>query len=333
MSIVWLAAVITAMFFGFCAGRMTLAESGAEEILQETGESGGKAAGRFGKGRLLSEGRYEADEAEKTAERGRRKGVLLFKDQYNTAERAGSVLEEDSDGYGEIAEPGNGAGQDERIGQPGMGRDRRGGQSGLGRERRPGQPDLERDRRVGRIDSARNRKSGGNGRGRESGRTGALRSREIAEGPRGLAGAVGSPVSGEIEDLWKDGSRAVVIRPEEDKLYAPTGGKILKLFPLGNAFLFRTELGAELYIQAGEGEDELLGRYYRPRVVRNEIVGKGKLLLEFDRQGLKAQGIFPRVFVTVENSLYGSEVMAEQGERIRAGEEILRIGQPEGEQG
>lgn len=136
--------------------------------------------------------------------------------------------------------------------------------------------------------------------------------------------AVGSPVAGEVTAHTPGLRPAVVIRPDGDRLYAPAGGKVTRLFPMGNAFLFRTEFGAELYIQAGEAEDDLLGRYYRPRVVQNEIVGKGKLLLEFDRRGLEKEGACAEVRVSVENWFYGGRAqMTGEGEMVRAGEEIL----------
>lgn len=314
MSIVWLAAVVTAMVFGFCAGRMSLTEGSTEEILPETGAAGVR---QDRKGIPLPE--MQAERLDRTGgsaeKRGTGKGVSLSEMQTERLDRTGGsaerrgtgkgilpsgrqtddVLEEACNGYSTMAEARTDAARDRRAGQ------------GV-----PG-----RDRRVGRSYQ---------GRGSEG--SGALRSREIQSEPRSQAGTVGSPVSGEVEDAGRDGSQTVGIRPDEDRIYAPAGGKILKLFPLGNAFLFRTDLGAELYIQAGDGEDELLGRYYRPRVVRNEIVGKGKLLLEFDREGLEAQGISLRVSITVENSIYGSDITAVAGEYVRTGEEILQIRQP-----
>lgn len=156
-------------------------------------------------------------------------------------------------------------------------------------------------------------------------RTGGRRSAAGRGGDGCLESFVGSPVSGEVEDLREGERPVVVIRPGEDKIYAPAGGKITKLFPLGNALLFQTEFGAELYIQAGDSGDELLGRYFRPRVVQNEIVGKGKLLMEFDRRGLEAEGASARVSVAVENGMYDSYILAAAGERVRCGEEILRV--------
>lgn len=137
--------------------------------------------------------------------------------------------------------------------------------------------------------------------------------------------SVGSPVSGEIACVQEGEHPTVVIIPREDKLYAPAGGKITKLFPMGNEFLFRTEFGAELHIRTGEADDEMLARYFRPRIVQNEIVAKGKLLLEFDRYGLEAEGSSPKVSVRLENSIYGSDILLTAEECIKTGEEILRV--------
>lgn len=142
---------------------------------------------------------------------------------------------------------------------------------------------------------------------------------------------VGSPVSGEVV-AQEDGEHPkVVIYPDTDKLYAPVSGKISRLFPMGNSFCFTTEFGTELYIQAGGVGDDLLARYYRPRVIRNEVVEKGKLLLEFDRNGLEAEGVSAEVAVCVESTFYGGEVRMSAGEYVKAGEELLQILEPSGQ--
>lgn len=143
--------------------------------------------------------------------------------------------------------------------------------------------------------------------------------------------SVCSPVSGEVTDMDGGGKPGVAIHPGEDRLYAPAAGKVTKIFPMGNAFLFRTEFGAELYIRAGDAEDDLMERYYRPRVVQNEIVGKGKLLLEFDRMGLVKEGVSCCVTVTVETGACTGNVLAAAGDRVKAGEAVLglRLGRTE----
>ncbi len=137
--------------------------------------------------------------------------------------------------------------------------------------------------------------------------------------------SVGSPISGRVENLREGEDAAVVITPSEDRLYAPAGGKITRLFPMGNELIFSTEFGAELLIQAGDTGDELLGRYFRPKIVQNEIVPKGRLLLEFDRNGLEAEGCPVQVSVHLRGSAYGSSVRTTAGESVRTGEEILQL--------
>ena len=150
-----------------------------------------------------------------------------------------------------------------------------------------------------------------------------VRERKLEKSGKGWS--VGSPVSGQMTVLQEGQSAAVEILPAEDKLFAPAAGKITKLYPLGNVFQLRTEFGAELYIQAGKAQDELLGRYFRPRILQNEIVSKGKLLLEFDRQNLEAEGASTEITVRVDSCFYGSDVIAAAEGQVKAGEDILWI--------
>lgn len=159
----------------------------------------------------------------------------------------------------------------------------------------------------------------------ESGRVRAHKRGGRRSEEEGKTWSLGSPVPGELFLREDEEQIRVVIQPDQDRLYAPADGKITRLFPMGNAFLFTTEFGLELYIQVGEADDELLGRYYRPRVIQNEVVPKGKLLLEFDRQGLWAEGASSEVSLCVENCFYGSDVRATGAEWVAPGEEILRV--------
>ena len=137
--------------------------------------------------------------------------------------------------------------------------------------------------------------------------------------------SVGSPVSGNVVETLEEERPTVVIYPDSDGVYAPANGKITRLFPAGNAFLMTTEFGTELYIQAGDMSDELMVRHYRPRILQNEVVCKGKLLLEFDRQGLEMDGASASVIVSVESCRYGRDVRMTAGERVKIGEEILQV--------
>ncbi len=141
--------------------------------------------------------------------------------------------------------------------------------------------------------------------------------------------SIASPVAGKVGFFSEDGRKGVVIEPEQGMLYAPVSGKIIKLYPMGNAFLLQSaELGevVELMIQVGRRQpDELCSTCFRSRVVQNEVVARGKLLLQFDKDSLQAAGEDTAVYVSPENSMSERELVVTQKERVKVGEELYRI--------
>lgn len=136
---------------------------------------------------------------------------------------------------------------------------------------------------------------------------------------------VDSPVAGVVDHSAQE-DNMIRIQPKDNRVYAPAAGRVLKIFPVGNRFLFETEFGAELTIQVGETEDDMLGELYRPRVVNHEIVPEGKLLLEFDREELEKQGVEPTVEIRIDlEEGQDKELFVEEGVRLSKGEELFCI--------
>lgn len=63
------------------------------------------------------------------------------------------------------------------------------------------------------------------------------------------------------------------------------------------------DCGIELKIEIGEGTEALEGMYFRTRVLKNEYVNKGKLILEYDVEKLKAAGYDPGIRMQILNPL------------------------------
>nr|WP_318683676.1 PTS glucose transporter subunit IIA [uncultured Acetatifactor sp.] len=141
--------------------------------------------------------------------------------------------------------------------------------------------------------------------------------------PKGWA--IGSPCAGDVNFFYEGSRQGAVIETDKGLVYAPASGKITKLYPMGNAFLLRTDFGTELLIKAGSHRDDMLSRYYRPRIVQNEIVNKGKLLLEFDLEKLKAEGVDAGVSISVEAAEEGRDVLVTGQKHVRVGEELLWV--------
>lgn len=147
------------------------------------------------------------------------------------------------------------------------------------------------------------------------------------EGKRAHQGKmIASPVTGTVDYYSESGRTGAVIEPEQGQIYAPMSGKIIKLFPMGNAFILRLEDQTELLIRVGRRQpDELCSMYYHSRIVQNEIVNKGKLLLAFDMERLKAAGEELSVIVSPEEGMTLGNVTVTPKGRVKVGEELLWI--------
>ena len=69
----------------------------------------------------------------------------------------------------------------------------------------------------------------------------------------------------------------------------------------------------------------MFSMYYRPRIVQNEIVNKGKLLLEFDLEGLEAENVDASVSISVEAAQDSREILVTGQKYVRVGEEVLWV--------
>lgn len=140
-----------------------------------------------------------------------------------------------------------------------------------------------------------------------------------------LGWSIGSPAAGEVSYFHEGSVRGAMIVPQQGLLYAPVAGKIVRLYPTGNAMRLRTDYGIELLIQAGIRTAELEGRYYRPRIVQNEIVGKGKLLLEYDIEGIQEEGYDPAILISVVDAQNYEDVTAYDVESVKVGENLMWV--------
>ncbi|MCM1325955.1 MAG: PTS glucose transporter subunit IIA [Bacteroidales bacterium] len=149
-----------------------------------------------------------------------------------------------------------------------------------------------------------------------------------------LGWAIGSPAEGAVKTFDHGDVRGAMVRTTKGCLYAPSSGKIVRLYPSGSQMMLRTDFGVELLIRVGSGingscqaaqPDEMLGEYFRPRVLQNEIVTKGKLLLEYDREALLAAGADTDIFVGVEEAGDFRDITVTEKTQVKQGEEILWV--------
>ena len=131
------------------------------------------------------------------------------------------------------------------------------------------------------------------------------------------------------KDMWEKAKNEVpgkvYIAPEDGRVYAPTAGKVLKLYPMGNRIRFCTDSGIELLLEVCRDREELHSAYYHCNVLQNEVVRKGKLLLEFDRDGLAKEGVDTAVTLEMCQSVGAGQIVRTWKDHIHVGEELLRV--------
>ncbi len=91
----------------------------------------------------------------------------------------------------------------------------------------------------------------------------------------------------------------VAVIPEEGKVYAPADGRIISIFDTKHAICFSSNCGTEILIHIGVDTVNLQGKYFTPHVNTGDIVKKGQLLIEFDKENIQKAGydtVIPMMF-------------------------------------
>lgn len=141
-----------------------------------------------------------------------------------------------------------------------------------------------------------------------------------------------SPLTGKVipltqvkDQVFASGAMGdgVAIVPTEGKLYAPASGKITTFFPTGHALGITTEEGAEVLVHIGMDTVELKGKYFYAHAVQNEVVSKGKLLVEFNIEKIKEAGYDITTPVVITNTDAYEQVDSVQKEKVRTGDEFM----------
>lgn len=142
----------------------------------------------------------------------------------------------------------------------------------------------------------------------------------VRRGVRYLA----SPTDGCVERMAQEGGIGARITTADSKLYAPSSGRVLSVAPRGNAFLILTDWGSEVEVRACNSEDDLLDRFFRPRVIRGEIIRRGKLLLEYDRERLSRECEDTAVYLCAKGE-HAENLEMVEADQIKTGEALFWV--------
>jgi glucose-specific phosphotransferase system IIA component len=122
---------------------------------------------------------------------------------------------------------------------------------------------------------------------------------------------VSCPMNGEVLPLSKSSDEAhqqemlgkgVLFIPSEGAVYAPFNGKVEMVFETYHALGLTSNDGVELIIHVGFETVKLEGKHFKVHVKENQKIKEGDLLLEFDIEGIKADGYLIETPVVVTNT-------------------------------
>lgn len=143
-----------------------------------------------------------------------------------------------------------------------------------------------------------------------------------------------APADGELMDLSEvidDNNRpfpgkGFAIKPSRGRIYAPFNGKIKFTFVTKHAFEIVSDEGLQVVVHVGLGTVNLRGRGFETYYDDGQIVKKGDLLLEFDRDLALENGYQDTVIVFYTQPrkiVKNSEVKT--GKAIKHGEEVVNV--------
>lgn len=144
-------------------------------------------------------------------------------------------------------------------------------------------------------------------------------------------GTLVSPVSGELKPLSECPDpvfssetlgKGVVIEPTEGKIYAPCDGVVENLADTLHAVGLTADSGAEILIHIGMDTVGLNGKGFTPHCKTGDKVKAGQLLLEFDMDFIKSQGLPVATPVIITNSDDYADLVF-QPRTVQHGDELI----------
>ncbi|WP_299034819.1 sucrose-specific PTS transporter subunit IIBC [uncultured Anaerococcus sp.] len=120
-----------------------------------------------------------------------------------------------------------------------------------------------------------------------------------------------NPVKGEVENIEKsvDATFAskmmgdgLAIKPAEGKLYAPMDCKVESIFSTGHAVTLSSKEGVNILIHIGVDTVNLEGKGFTKHVKDGDDIKAGDLLIEFDPDYIKDQGLSDQTMLIIMDS-------------------------------
>ena len=115
----------------------------------------------------------------------------------------------------------------------------------------------------------------------------------------------------------------MAIRPTGARVVAPADAKVEAIFPTGHAVALSTVDGLDVLIHVGLDTVRLEGKHFSVHSQVGDIVHKGDVLIEFDRESIEAEGYDVTVPILVCNSVEFSSIKGSVGGHVDEMDQLI----------
>jgi len=145
---------------------------------------------------------------------------------------------------------------------------------------------------------------------------------------------ISSPITGEVVPLAQVNDetfaqeimgKGIAVMPREGKVVSPVDGKIQMVFKTKHAIGILSEEGAEILIHIGLDTVKLDGKHFEAYVKDGDIVKKGDLLVEFDKEAIKSEGYDVITPIIITNSAKYLDVLSKDIKHVNEGDSLLTL--------
>lgn len=145
---------------------------------------------------------------------------------------------------------------------------------------------------------------------------------------------ISSPVSGEVVSLTEVSDemfaqeimgKGIAVIPSQGRVVSPIDGTVQMIFKTKHAIGLRSEDGAEILIHIGIDTVKLDGKHFKAYVKDGDIVKKGDLLVEFDKDAIIAEGYKVITPVIITNTANYLDILPKDIKEVKEGEPLLTI--------
>ena len=145
---------------------------------------------------------------------------------------------------------------------------------------------------------------------------------------------IGAPVAGEAVEVKEVSDptfgeeilgKGIAIRPTANEIFAPCDANVDLMFDTGHAVSLTADNGAEILIHVGLETIKLGGEHFTVHAKSGDHVKKGDLLIEFDREAIKAAGYDIITPMVICNSDKYGEINTYVGKTVEPGEKVIGL--------